>query len=65
MRTNDTEFYNLKTYFNSNMIDFKDEDDNIIDDPLKYLQENKYLAKLDIEYLSIPDEDIKEAFKRV
>ena len=61
MRTNDTEFYNLKSYFNSNMIDFKDEDDKIIDNPLKYLQDNKFLAKLDIEYLSIPDEDIIEA----
>ena len=60
MRTSDDEFYNLKSYFNSNIIDFKGEDDEVIDDPLKYLQENKYLAKLDIEYLSIPDEDIQE-----
>ena len=60
MRPSDNEFYNLKSYFHSNIIDFKTEDDKVIGDPLKYLQENKYLAKLVIEYLSIPDEDIKE-----
>jgi DNA repair protein RadD len=61
MRSNDTEFYNLKSYFNSNIIDFKDDNNNIIDDPLKYLQEKHYLASLNIEYLSIPDEEINEA----
>ena len=60
MRSEDTEFFNLKDYFNANLIDFKDEEDNIIDDPLKYLQKKQYLANLDIEYLSIPEEDIAE-----
>lgn len=63
MRSDDTEFYNLKDYFNANLIDFKDEEDNIIDDPLKYLQKKQYLAKLDIEYLSIPEDEIKEDSK--
>ena len=63
MRTNDTEFYNLKDYFNANLIDFKDEGDNIINDPLKFLQKKQYLANLDIEYLSIPEEDILEISK--
>ena len=60
MRTNDTEFYSLKSFFNENMIDFKDEDDKVIDNPLKYLQDNQFLAKLDIEYLSISDDEIKQ-----
>jgi len=63
MRKSDTEFYNLKDYFKSRVIDFKDQKDKIIDNPLIYLQENKFLAKLDIEYLSIPDNDIKEDSK--
>ena len=63
MRSGDTEFYNLKDYFNANLIDFKDEGDNIINDPLKFLQKKQYLANLDIEYLSIPEEDILEISK--
>lgn len=63
MRSEDTEFYNLKDYFGTNVIDFKDDEDNIIDDPLNYLQEKQYLANLDIEYLSIPEEDIAEDSK--
>ena len=63
MRTNDTEFFNLKDFFDTRVIDFKDENNDTIENPLKYLQKNKYLAKLDIEYLSIPDEDINEYSK--
>ena len=63
MRTNDTDFFNLKDFFDTRVIDFKDENNDTIENPLKYLQENKYLAKLDIEYLSIPDEDINEYSK--
>ena len=60
MRSGDTEFYNLKDYFDANLIDFKDEDNNIINDPLKFLQKKQYLAHLVVEYLSIPEEDIIE-----
>lgn len=63
MRSGDTEFYNLKDYFNANLIDFKDEENNVINDPLKFLQKKQYLANLDIEYLSIPEEDILEDSK--
>jgi len=63
MRSGDTEFYNLKDYFDANLIDFKDEDDNIINDPLKFLQKKHYLADLGVEYLSIPEEDILEDSK--
>lgn len=63
MRSGDTEFYNLKDYFDANLIDFKDEDNNIINDPLKFLQKKQYLAHLVVEYLSIPEEDILEDSK--
>ena len=63
MRSEDTEFYNLKDYFSANCIDFKDEKDNIIENPLLYLQNEQYLANLDIEYLSIPDDEISENSK--
>jgi len=60
MRMEDNEFHNLKDYFNGKIIDFKDEYDRSILNPLKYLQDNEYLANLDIEYLSINDDEIHE-----
>jgi DNA repair protein RadD len=60
LRTEDNEFYNLKSYFNSNIIDFKNENGEIIENPLKHLQDNEFLARIDIEYLSIPEVDIDQ-----
>jgi DNA repair protein RadD len=60
MRPDDTEFYGLKDYFNNLVIDFKDNNDNIIENPLLYLQEKGYLAQIEVEYLAIDSDEIKE-----
>ena len=60
IREDDDEFYGLKNYFSRNIVDFKDSKEKIIENPLKYLQNEGYLAELDIEYLNIPDSELIE-----
>ena len=60
MRPDDTEFYGLKDYFNNLVIDFKDNNDKIIENPLLYLQEKGYLAQIEVEYLTINSDELKE-----
>ncbi|RAR73707.1 DEAD/DEAH box helicase [Flavobacterium aciduliphilum] len=59
LRPDDNEMFSLKNYFDNRIIEFKDEDDIIIKNPLEYLQEKNYLASIDVEYLSIPSDEIK------
>ncbi|MBR51411.1 MAG: hypothetical protein CMD58_02730 [Gammaproteobacteria bacterium] len=63
MRQDDNEFYGLKNYFNKNIVDFKDEKHQTIEDPLKYLQNEGYLSQIEIEYLNIPKSEIYESSK--
>lgn len=63
MRADDSEFFNLKDMFQNRIIDFKNTEDKIIENPIKYLQEKKFLAEIDIEYLSIPETELKETSK--
>ena len=63
MRPNDTDFYNLKTFFNSQVLEFLDADSKKINDPIKYLQEKRYLAEIETEFLSLPEEQIDENSK--
>lgn len=60
MRPDDDEFYSLKKSFNDLIIDFKDDQNEIIKNPLSYLQDKGYLARIETEYLSIPEDEIKE-----
>ncbi len=60
LRPDDTEIYGLKNYFDNRVIDFKDENDEIIKNPLSYLQNENYLAEIEVEYLTIPADKIKE-----
>jgi len=60
LRPDDTEFYNLKKYFDNRIIDFKDDANKIIKDPLKHLQKNDYLAEIIPEYFSIKESEIHE-----
>ncbi|SOC81564.1 Superfamily II DNA or RNA helicase [Salinimicrobium sediminis] len=63
MRPDDNDFFNLKTFFNSHLIEFEDEKNLKIDDPIKYLQNKRYLAKIKTEFLSLPEEFIDEKSK--
>jgi DNA repair protein RadD len=60
MRPDDNEFFGIKTFFQNNITPFKDENGNEIQDPLNYLQENNYLAEIEVEYLKIPKNEINE-----
>ena len=44
LRPEDNEMYGLKDYFDNRIINFKDENDKIINNPLEYLQQKNYLA---------------------
>lgn len=63
LRPEDTEFYNLQCYFENRIIEFRDESGNIIPEPLRYLQERKYLAEIETEYLRIAPADINQESK--
>lgn len=58
MRPNDTEYYGLKQFFSNKIIEFKDENNSVITNPLEYLQEKGYLATIETEYLSLPEDQI-------
>lgn len=60
LRAEDNEFYGLRQYFDNRIIDFKNLGPQVGEDPIGYLQDNNYLAKLDIEYLSIEENEIFE-----
>lgn len=60
MREDDDEFMNLKHFFLNGQIEFKDDNNNHISDPINYLQEKGYLAKIIPEYLKIDPKDIDQ-----
>ena len=61
LRPDDTLLFGLKDYFDNRIIDFKDENDKVIKNPLEYLQDKKYLAQIEVEYFSFPTEEINES----
>ena len=65
MREDDNDFMNLKQYFTNGQIDFKDDNNNIISDPIEYLQKNGYLARINPEYLKIEPENIDQFNKKL